>query len=135
MNSTTRRDDLPEPRPVDARRAVVDAARYDGMTCERGAYRAKRTIVEPWVNTRPGEHRNVVTLECRPSPDHAWAWVGYIRVVPIGELREDWRHPTPIEPGEVALPEEEYDVEELFVDGASAISLPGMAAKPEVDDE
>ena len=133
---TARDPDPPAPRPVDARRAVVDAARYNGVTCQRGAYRARRTIFEPDPAARPGDVYHVIRLECRPDADSSWTWVTYVRVVPVGDLRDDWQHPTPIEPGEVALPEEEFDVEDLFVDGPSAVAVPGMAADAEaLDDE
>ena len=110
-----------KPRLLDARRAVVDAARRDGTTCERGAYRARRTIIEHPHNAGTA---SVVRLE--RLRDSEWVWVAYIGVVPIRDLRDDWERPSPIGPADVALPEDEFDARELFVDGCSALALPGL---------
>lgn len=124
--ATPVRDSLPALDSADARRAVVDAARYDGMTCCRGAFEARRTNIEPEPNARPGVIEQVVTLSTRDPPTDTLAW---FRVTDFRTLRDDWGHPTPCDPGEAALPADEYDVADLFPD---VEVLPGSAE--EVDD-
>lgn len=97
-----------------ARSAVQRAVRYTGMTCQSKGYRARRTKLKPSPDMKPGELWAVVELEKRT--ENGWVSVSLIRAVDIGDLRDDWRHPTPVDPGEQALPEGEYDLEELFVD-------------------
>lgn len=109
-----RRDPAPpDPTPADARRAVVDAARYDGMTVQRGAYQARRTITEPWPNGKPGDTRQVVQLGKRTGPGQR-EFVAYVAVTPFDELRDDWARPSPVDPGDVVLPPDQFDADDLF---------------------
>lgn len=109
--AATRRDDSPEPSTEDARRAVVDAARHDGLTCARGAFKARRTIHEPEPNARPGRHVPAIVLSSRDPSVGELTWY---RATDIGDLRDDWGHPTPCDPGETVLPEDTFTVDDLF---------------------
>jgi len=105
-------EEYPYPEPEDARRALVDAARMDGTTCQRGAYKGRRTIKEPDPNTKPGDTQHVVRLRDRKTNTR----LVDVAVTPFGELRDDWKHPTPCDPGEVVLPEDKYTLLDVFVD-------------------
>jgi len=102
----------PYPAPADARAALVDAARMDGTTCQRGAYKARRTIKEPDPKMKPGDTQNVVRLRYRKNNER----IVDVAVTPFGELRDDWGRPSPCDPGETVLPVDEYSLLDVFVD-------------------
>jgi len=110
--SDTYTGEYPYPTPADARSAIVDAARQDGVTCQRGAYKARRTIKEPDPKMRPGDTQHVVRLRHRENNER----IVDIAVTPFDELRDDWSRPSPCEPGEVVLPVDEYGLVDVFVD-------------------
>jgi len=118
--------DLAKPDPADARRAVVDAARYDGMTVIRGAYQARRTIFEPWPKGKPGVTRQAVKLDARTGPGRS-EFVAYVTVTPFQALRDDWGRPSPVDPGDVVLPADDFDVVDLFPSPAMLPGQPGDA--------
>lgn len=122
-------DGFPEPAATDARRAVVDAARMDGVTAQRGAYQARRTYVDLGNAFRSADNVNVVKLSFRVG--YGGDTVGVYPVIPFHILRGDWSHPTPDdhERGDDVLPEDDYSVDDIFVDSKS---LPGGAFR---DDE
>jgi len=105
-------EEYPYPEPKDARKALVDAARMDGTTCQRGAYKARRTIKEPDPKMKPGDTQNVVRLRHRETNGR----IVDVAVAPFDELRDDWGRPSPCEPGAVVLPEDEYTLLDVFVD-------------------
>jgi hypothetical protein len=116
-------DDLPDPTPADARRAVIDAARHDGLTCQRGAFEARRTYIDP------DDHAfgtidpvNVVLLSLRVG--YGGDTIGIYPVHPTHDVRTDWTHPTPDdhERGDAVLPAADYGLGAVFVDPAA---IPG----------
>jgi len=110
--SDTHRGEYPEPIPADARAALVDAARMDGTTCQRGAYKARRTLKEPDPKMRPGDTQHVVRLRHRKNNER----IVDVAVTPFRELRDDWARPSPCDPGEVVLSVDEYGLADVFVD-------------------
>jgi len=125
--SDTHVGECPYPTPGDARAALVDAARMDGTTCQRGAYKARRTIKEPDPKMRPGDTQQVVRLRHRKSNER----IVDMAVTPFDELREDWARPSPCDPGEVVLPVDEYSLADVFVD-PTVLPTPN---NPEANDE
>lgn len=123
-DTTINEDESPARSTIDARRAVIDAARMDGVTAQRGAYEARRTYVDPGNAFRSADSVNVVILSLRVG--YGGDIVGVFPVVPFHILRNDWSHPTPDDHdrGDDVLPESEYSVDDIFV-GPKA--LPGMA--------
>ena len=107
-----RKGEIPYPTPEDARRALVDAARMDGTTAQRGAYKARRTIKEPDPNMKPGDTQDVVRLRHRKDNRR----ITDVAVTPFDELRDDWKRPSPCDPGEVVLPKDEFNLVDVFVD-------------------
>jgi hypothetical protein len=118
--------DLATPDPADARRAVVDAARYDGTTVIRGAYQARRTVFEPWPKGKPGQTRQAVKLDARTGPARS-EFVGYVAATPFQALWDDWERPSPVDPGDVVLPADDFDVDDLFPSPAMLPGRPGDA--------
>jgi len=110
--SDTYEGEYPYPIPSDARDALVDAARMDGTTCARGAYKARRTVKEPDPKMRPGVTEHVVRLSHRDNNDR----IVDVAVTPFDDLRDDWERPSPCDPGEVVLPVDEYGLADVFVD-------------------
>ena len=102
----------PDATPTDARRALVDAARMDGTTCQRGAYKARRTIKEPDPKMKPGDTQDVVRLRLRETNER----LVDVAVTRFDKLRGDWRRPSPCAPCEVVLEPDEYDLADVFVD-------------------
>jgi len=113
-------DDLPDPRPTDARRAVIDAARKDGVTCQRAAFEARRTYVESVDAFGTYDAVNVVLLSLRVG--YGGDAVGVYPVHPIHDVRDDWTRPAPdwFDRGDDVLPADDFDLADVFVD-ASAI--------------
>lgn len=117
----------PSARPVDARRAVVDAARKPGVDVHRGVYTATRTTLSTWVDRQDVE---AVVLK---RMDLSGRVVATLEATPLTDLRDDLDVPTDLEGQRPALPEGDFDVDDLFVDGASSVSLPGLAVPSNVD--
>lgn len=115
--------DGPVPRPVDARRAVVDAARRPGRVCVRGAYEAHRTTLETWGDRQDAEG---VVLKLTSSGQR----VAIVETTRLADLRDDLDLDADLSGQRVALPEDDFDVQDLFVDAASAVSLPGLGVQP-----
>jgi hypothetical protein len=123
--ASTRRktaDELPDPATDDARRAVIKAARMDGVTVQRGAYRATRTYIESTDAYGSPQAKNVVTLSLRAG--YGGDTVGIFPVNRFNDVRPDWTFPTPDwhDTGDLVLPGDRFGLRDVFVDPAS---LPG----------
>jgi len=61
---------------------------------------------------KPGDTQHVVRLRHRDSEKR----LVDVAVTPFSDLRDDWSRPSPVDPGEVVLPVDEYGLVDVFVD-------------------
>ena len=117
-------DELPDPTPTDARRAVIDAARFDGMTCQRGAFTATRTWMEG-DDMAFGTYKKQHVIKLQRRIGYGGDTIGLYPLPPVSDIRDDWSHPTPDwhERGDMVLPPDEFDLDEIFHEPAI---LPGI---------